>query len=437
MFHGGDKEHGATKTREGTLSSNALDGSSERQAQNLEPGEPPDGGKRAWLQVLAGHLCVFNSFGCINSFGIFQAYYASALNLPPSNISWIGSLQVFLCYFLGTLSGRALDAGYFRTVLAIGLLLQVLGAFMTSLCSQYWQLILAQGICQGIGMGMVFCPAIANTATYFSRKRAVAISSVACGGGTGGMVFPAIAQTLLHRIGFPWTMRVMGFVILFNATIILSLARTRLPPRQVGPLIEWAAFKEMPYLLYCVSMFFAFWGIWIAYYYVRAYARDMVEFSDNASFDLILLVNGIGVPGRLVPAVLSDRWFGPVNSLIFVILSAGICLFSWIATTTPSGMWILVAFYGFFGGGTQSLLQAALASLNSDMKKAGVRIGMGLTVVGVASLTGSPIGGALIESKGGSYLYAQAFAGSTMILGSFILVCARLSKTGWVLWERV
>ncbi|KAK7532813.1 major facilitator superfamily domain-containing protein [Phyllosticta citribraziliensis] len=435
MSHGGEKEHGTTKAREGTSNSNAQDGS-ERQAP-LEPGEPPDGGKRAWLQVLAGHLCVFNSFGCINSFGIFQAYYASALNLPPSNISWIGSLQVFLCYFLGTLSGRALDAGYFRTVLAIGLLLQVLGAFMTSLCTEYWQLILAQGICQGIGMGMVFCPAIANTATYFSRKRALAISSVACGGGTGGMVFPAIAQTLLHRIGFPWTMRVMGFVILFNATIILSLGRTRLPPREVGPLIEWTAFKEMPYLLYCVSMFFAFWGIWIAYYYVRAYARDMLGFSDNASFDLILLVNGIGVPGRLVPAVLSDRWFGPVNSLIFVIFSAGVCLFSWIATTTPSGMWILVAFYGFFGGGTQSLLQAALASLNSDMKKAGVRIGMGLTVVGVASLTGSPIGGALIESKGGSYLYAQVFAGSTMLLGSLILVCARISKTGLVFRERV
>lgn len=58
-------------------------------------------------------------------------------------------------------------------------------------------------------------------------------------------------------------------------------------------------------------------------------------------------------------------------------------------------------FYGFFGAGVQSLLQAALASLNTDLKKTGVRIGMGFSVVGVASLTGSPIGGALVEKGEG------------------------------------
>lgn len=61
------------------------------------------------------------------------------------------------------------------------------------------------------------------------------------------MVFPAIAQALLNRIGFPWTLRVIGFVILFNAAVILSLVRTRLPSRSTGPLVEWRAFTELPY----------------------------------------------------------------------------------------------------------------------------------------------------------------------------------------------
>lgn len=30
--------------------------------------------------------------GYINSFGLFQTYYASTLDLPPSTISWIGSV---------------------------------------------------------------------------------------------------------------------------------------------------------------------------------------------------------------------------------------------------------------------------------------------------------------------------------------------------------
>jgi hypothetical protein len=231
--------------------------------------QAPDGGVRAWTQVLVGHLCVFNSFGFINSFGIFQGYYTHALHRSPSEISWIGSLQILLIYGVGTLSGRLLDAGYLRQTLLAGLILQALGVFMSSLATQYWQLILAQGMCQGLGHGLLFTPAVANTATYFARKRTVAISSVACGGATGGMVFPAIAQSLLPRVGFPWTMRVMGFVMLFNALIILSLARSRIEPRASRSLVDWSAFQEMPYTLYCISMFLSFWGVWIAYYYVR------------------------------------------------------------------------------------------------------------------------------------------------------------------------
>lgn len=41
--------------------------------------------------------------------------------------------------------------------------------------------------------------------------------------------------------------------------ITIALYRTRLPPRKAGPLIEWTAFKELPYSLYCTAMFFNFW----------------------------------------------------------------------------------------------------------------------------------------------------------------------------------
>ncbi|KAF2088673.1 MFS general substrate transporter [Saccharata proteae CBS 121410] len=398
---------------------------------------PPDGGLAAWTQVLASHLCVFNSFGYINSFGIFQSYYTTTLSLSPSTISWIGSLQILLVYAGGTISGRALDAGYYRLVLAVGLALEIVGVFTTSVCKTYWQLLLAQGICQGLGMGCIFCPAVANTATYFQRKRTVAISSVACGGATGGMVFPAIAQSLLDRVGFAWTVRVMGFVVLFNAVVILSLARSRLPPRKTGPLFEWRAFTEPPYALYAVSMFFAFWGVWIAFFYIRPFAVNILNVSNTTSFDLILILNGVGVPGRLLPAIIADRYLGPVNVFIPVMFLAGVCLFCWAAVTSLPGVTAFAVFYGFFGAGCQSLLQAALASLNTDMKKAGTRIGMGFGVVGVASLTGSPIGGALIEEDGNRYLYAQMFAGATMIVGSAVLVAARVSRTGWRLRQRM
>ena len=56
---------------------------------SIDPGPPPDGGLLAWTQVLMGHLIVFNTWGYINSFGVFQTYYVATLGHPPSDISWV------------------------------------------------------------------------------------------------------------------------------------------------------------------------------------------------------------------------------------------------------------------------------------------------------------------------------------------------------------
>jgi hypothetical protein len=37
-----------------------------------------------------GHLVVFNTWGYIVTFGVFQAYYESTLGVSASAISWVG-----------------------------------------------------------------------------------------------------------------------------------------------------------------------------------------------------------------------------------------------------------------------------------------------------------------------------------------------------------
>jgi hypothetical protein len=133
-----------------------------------DPGPPPDGGLVAWTQVALAHLVVFNTWGYINSFGVFQIYYGDTLGVPPSAISWLGSLQIFLLFVIGTFSGRLTDAGYFRITYAAGSAIQLLGVFMTSLSTKYWQLVLAQGICTGLGNGLMFCPWVSPTSTHAS-----------------------------------------------------------------------------------------------------------------------------------------------------------------------------------------------------------------------------------------------------------------------------
>jgi hypothetical protein len=61
----------------------------------------------------------------------------------------------------------------------------------------------------------------------------------------------------------------MGFVILFNTIVIVALARPRLSARVKGPLVELAAFRETPYALFAIGIFFVTWGLYFAFSYVR------------------------------------------------------------------------------------------------------------------------------------------------------------------------
>jgi len=212
----------------------------------------------------------FNAFGYINSYGVFEDYYVQNLHLSPSVLAWAGSVQAFLLFSIGIFSGRLFDAGHLRPLVVAGCAMQVLAVFMTSLCTEYWQLFLAQGICGGLGAGIAYTPVLACVSTYFTKKKALAISVTTCGSVTGGVVFPVIARQLLDRIGFAWTVRVMGFVMLFNSILIAVGATARLPPRKRGPLVEVAAFKEASYTLFSIGVFLLLWGVYVSYYYVSS-----------------------------------------------------------------------------------------------------------------------------------------------------------------------
>ena len=416
-----------------------------------------------------GHLIVFNTWGYINSFGVFQTYYVAKLGHPPSDISWVcisprghllwtesqtpsyfnqeniavwrqmlirssaqvGSVQIFLLFFVGTFSGRATDYGLFKITFLIGSILQLIGVFMTSLSTKYWQLFLAQGICTGLGNGLIFCPALSLLSTYFTTKRSLAIGLAASGSATGGVVFPVIVQQLLPKIGFPWTVRVVGFVMLAVQVVTLTFAKPRLPPRKTGPLVEWGAFQELPYALFAIAMFLNFWGLYFAFYYIGSYGRDILRISQAEGINDLLILNGVGLVGRLIPAHMADRYFGPLNTLIPFAFLSGLLLYCWAGVTSKGGLVGFAVIYGLFASGIQSLFPATLASLTSDLKKAGVRMGMVFSVVSFAGLTGPPLAGALIQKREGSYLYAQMFAGSVLMGGCVTLLACRVSLNGW------
>ncbi|KAK5948956.1 hypothetical protein OHC33_010042 [Knufia fluminis] len=352
-----------------------------RTSDTLDPGPPPDGGFQAWATAVWTDF-IFNTWGFINSFGLFQSYYVDNMQIgSPSAVAWIGTIQVWILFNVGTFSGRATDAGFFKLTFTLGAVISLFGMFMLSLCKTYWQVFLAQGVCIGLGFGLVFVPSIAIVSTYFLKNRSIALGITVTGSATGGLVFPAIAREMLPTSGFGWTVRTMAFVQMACFVVCILFLKPRLPPRKAGPIVEWAAFKETAYSLYLLCGFFFFWSVYIGFFYITSFSRNVLGASQSTSISLLLAMNGVGVVGRLAVNITAN-YLGPINILWPFIVASGVMGFGWIGVHNIAGLWPFTCIYGITGAALQGLWPVVLTSLTEDPKKVGVRTGMGFAFVG-------------------------------------------------------
>ncbi|UPK89470.1 hypothetical protein LCI18_000405 [Fusarium solani-melongenae] len=378
---------------------------------------PPDGGWRAWCVCFSGHLVYMNTWGWVNSFGIFQVYYVDKLGRTASDVSWIGSVSVFLLFFVGTLTGRLVDAGYFQYVFTTGILLQVVGIMVTSVGSEYWHFFVAQGVLVG--------------------RRALAMGIAACGSATGGMVFPSLVRQLLPKLGFAWTLRIAGLTQLLTLSVALVFAKPRIKPRGSSPLVDWSAFKDVEFALYVTASFFTCWGVYLAYYFIAAYSQTALDppLAYTESLDLLMILNGVGIVGRLASSWVADHT-GAINVFAPHALAASLLLYFWMLVTDKPGLYAWAVVYGIIAAAIQSLFPTGVSLLTQDLSKIGMRMGMAFTVASFAALTGPPIAGAIIDVEGG-YYGAQSFAGSVLAMGGGLLMMAkgknmRRTGTGWM-----
>ena len=252
--------------------------------------------------------------------GVFQNYYEQhgLRTESASNISWIGSIQACLLIGVGVFTGPLFDQGYLRSLLFSGTFALVFGMMMTSLCSHYWQFVIAQGVVVGFGCGLHFVPAIAVLPTYFSSKRALALGIGTSGGSlgeklslnagrckklilvTGGVIYPIIFHQLQPRIGFGWTVRIMAFIMLATLGVPMVGMKMRIKPPARRRLVDLAAWKEVPYAVFGVAEFLGYMGVYIPFFYVQLYGGEKSIVGDSSTVYLLILLNVGSFFGRLV-----------------------------------------------------------------------------------------------------------------------------------------
>ncbi|KAL4782546.1 major facilitator superfamily domain-containing protein [Aspergillus varians] len=387
--------------------------------------EPPNGGVQAWLQILGSFFLFFNSWGIVNAFGAFQSYYETSLlhDESSSNVSWIGAIQAFLLLIIGVITGPLYDSGYFYFLLLTGSSLIVLGFMTLSACTAYWQVLLAQAFCIGLGNGCLYIPAVAIIPQYFSTRRPIATAIAASGSSFGGVIYPIVFRRLQPQIGFGWATRVLGFLALATTLCSIAVMRVRQTSQKKRVLTEISAFREIPYTLFCTAMFCGYIGFFIPIFYIEQYAIAKNAIPGTFSpFYLVSILNAASIPGRIVPGLLARR-ISPLTILMWSALISGLLSLCWTAIHNAGGLIAFAVLYGFFSGAFVSLPAVALTTLTPNLDTLGTRMGMCSMLCGLGSLCGSPVAGAILDNTR-SYLGVQLYSGLTIGATGFILYCA-------------
>ncbi|KAK5116888.1 hypothetical protein LTR62_006609 [Meristemomyces frigidus] len=422
---------------------------------HFNPQDNPDGGVQAWLCALGGFCVLFCSFGWINAIGEFTAYYEThqLSHLAPSTTAWIASLMLFFMFAGGPVIGKIYDNYGPRWLLLIGMVLHVFGIMMTSLCSQYWQFLLAQGVVSPIGASMIFYPAMSTISTWFFRRRGMAFGIVASGSSLGGVVFPIMIQRLIVEVGFAWAIRISGFLILALMIVANLTVKSRVPPfKQPWSGMDFVRpLQEIPFDLVSrtISMpstggrtrkltkhqqvsfgsFLFFLGMFLPINYIILEAEHYGMKPSLAQY-MVPILNAASLFGRTIPGFLSDK-IGRFNMMIIMcFFTAILILATWLPSTTNAPIIVFAALFGFGSGAFVSLAPSLIAQI-SDVRQIGVRTGTLFAIISLAALISNPIGGALITRWNGSYTGLQIYGGVMTVAGSVFIMSARVKLAGW------
>ncbi|KAH7402456.1 major facilitator superfamily domain-containing protein [Pyrenochaeta sp. MPI-SDFR-AT-0127] len=404
---------------------------------------PPDGGLHAWLKVFGGFMIYINIWGFTLTYGAFQAYYKSSLlsSSSPSAISWIGTVQGWLLIVIGVLSGPLFDLGYFRPMLLLGNFLVVFGIMMLSLSTKYWQVFLSQGVCMGLGAGLLYIPSLALVGIWFSRKRALAMGIVMSGIAVGGCIYIIMFDKLTKSAGFPWAIRGIGFVALVAALLsipaLLSGSSVLATKRKRRALFDKSALKDRLFLIFTCCSFSTFLGYIVPYFYIPTYARERLGSSESTALYMLVLSVAGSFFGRLASGLLAHH-IGSIVTWMLCAFASGVLALCWIVIDKESTFIAFSILWGFFSAALVTVPSAAFANITPDLSRLGTRLGMSWSVSSLATLTGAPIAGALLKKTNGqtNFIGVQVWSGVCLMIGTGWLcvlwvATVRVQKKGW------
>lgn len=429
----------ASSPSTGPLSSDATPLTSPLEIPTEDAFDYPEGGLRAWLVVFGSWCGLFASLGIANTLATFQAYMSDSQlsNYTPGAIGWIFSLYTFVLFACGIYIGPLFDVYGPRWLILPGSACVILTIFLLGVCTQYWHFIVVFGMIGGIGSSLLFTPCFAACGHFFMQRRGNATGLAATGGAFGGIVFPLLLQSLIPKIGFAWSTRVMGFIILFLIIIANLLITSRLPPSLAGrsPHPDFKILAQPAFAMTVLGVFLLEWALFIPLTYITSYALHE-GFDQAFSYQILPILNVGSVFGRWLPGFYSDKIGRYNTTILFVLLTILSIFVIWLpfGSTTP-GLVIFSLLFGFASGSNISLTPVCIGQLCLTQDY-GRYYATCYTIVSFGCLTGIPIAGVILERCGGKYWGLILWTGCCYVGAAGAFVVARGLAGGWSLKRR-
>lgn len=293
-------------------------------------------------------------------------------------------------------------------------------------------------------------------AHWFMERRGLASGIAFIGGGFGGVLFPLIIQALLPKVGWGWSIRILGFMLLVLCAISLAFCRSRIPPRK-GEKTTWR--DTLPdykifldgtgaMALTTIGVLLTDLAYFIPITYTPRYYIDRQNLpSDEAltgssafAYQLLAILNASSCVGRCVVGEMADR-FGRYNSMI-------VSLF--FCTASVLGFWlpdilipdmdnsalliVFILLFGFCSGSNVSLTPICLGQL-CETQEYGRYYASCFTMVSFGVLASIPIAGSLldaVEAAGKEKYWGIALFAGLSYVGAFLsFLWVRIKVKGW------
>ncbi|XP_058834621.1 monocarboxylate transporter 12 [Topomyia yanbarensis] len=216
------------------------EGNQDRLESSLPP--PPDGGW-GWMVVLASFCIHIVTDGITYSFGIFYVEFLDYFKEGKGYTAWIASILVGVTLCSGPVSSSLVNRYGCRAVTIAGSILASICLAVSIYAKNVFTLFITIGAGTGLGLGLIYLPAIVSVTMYFERLRSLATGIAVCGSGLGTFIFAPVTEILIAKLGWQNALLVLSVIVL-GTSIFGAMFR---PLKAVEPPAVEAPRAEAPH----------------------------------------------------------------------------------------------------------------------------------------------------------------------------------------------